>query len=108
MAKAETERQVYERLKTQFEGKPDDDLDDDDDDDEEEDEDDGGIFMLTGRRADAFLEGLFGGGKKKTKKKPEPEPDDEEDGDEEDGDEDVTDEPPARGHGYFRQRGSRG
>ncbi len=76
-----------------------------------------GIFVLSGRHADGFLEKMFGPSKPAEPDDDEDLDDDEEDGELDDDDEDLDDdedeepEPdpePSRGHRYFAGGGRRG
>lgn len=80
-----------------------------DDDEEDDDEEDDGVFILAGRRADQFMESMFGTGKKTKRKAAEPDDAEPDDDEEDDDDEDLEEEPtPRTGPRFFRGRTVRG
>lgn len=104
----ESEEETYRRLHAKYGGQAEPDDEDDDEPDDEDGPDDEGIFVLSGRHADGFLDRLFGPpAKPKTGKRrtAAPEPEDEELDDDQGADDAPTEDPrPARAdHGFFRQ-----
>lgn len=74
----------------------------------EDDDDDDGLFVLTGRHADNFVNKLFGRGRDVEDDDDEDDDEDEDEGeeDDEDDDDDVDEDPqPPAGNRFFRRRG---
>jgi len=69
--------------------------------DDDEDDDEGGVFVLSGRAAESFLDRMFGPGRPGD----DDQDDEDDEGDDDEGDDDQGDpEPDRQSHRFFRGR----